>query len=443
MSWAVTFILTMVILFALFFIGEWVAFALGTAGVIGLLIFGKPTSAAAMTAIGSIVWNNSISYTMTAIPLFVLMGEIVLRADISAKFYRGLAKLIGKLPGGLLQSNIAATAFFAAISGSAIATAAAIGSVSIPEMTKRRYNSEMLFGSLASGGTLGLLIPPSIPLIIYGTLTNGSVTKLFMAGVVPGFLLALIFIFYIGIRCTIKKGLTPAPEAATGKEKLRAIPDILPMILLMVTIFGCLYGGIATPTEVAAVGTAVACFFAIINRSFSWKMLRDSMSSAGKTTAVLMLIIVSAQVYNYLLVNTGINRSVTEWLLSLNLTKFGFFLICIGIYLVLGCLMESACMLYLTMPVLYPAIIAFGFDPLWFAVFFVVMAQVACLTPPIGMNLFVIHGIAQNYPNPESPDGFTLGQVIRGSLPYFFIMLIYVFVLYLFPELATWLPGTM
>lgn len=444
MTWGATFIVIMAFLFLLFLIGEWVAFALGTAGIIGLLLFGTPNALASMSAIGSVIWNNSISYTMTAIPLFIFMGEIVLRSDISMKFYRGLSKLIGRLPGGLLQSNIAATAFFAAISGSAIATAAAIGSVAIPEMTKRRYDSGMIFGSLAAGGTLGLLIPPSIPLIVYGTLTNQSVTKLFIAGIVPGVIMAIIFMIYIGFRCVGNRHLTPKPEVASAKEKLAAIGDVLPLLLLMVCILGCIYAGIATPTEVAALGAVLSCVLAVFNKKFNAKMVRDAMFGAVKTTAVLMLIIVSAQIFNYLLVNTGINRAVTTWLVELNLSKFQFFCVCVMIYLLLGCLMESVCMLYLTMPVLYPVVMALGFDPLWFAIIIVVLSQAACLTPPIGMNLFVIHGIAQNYPNPDNPGaGYDLGDVIKGSLPYLFIMLAFVFVLYLFPSLATWLPGTM
>lgn len=426
------FVLYIVLILTLLLLGQWIAFALGSVGLIGLFLLGNQQL---LSSIGSVAWNSINSFELTAVPLFLFMGEIILQSGVSNRFYRGASCWMGRLPGGLLQSNIFACSVFAAISGSSVATAAAIGSVATPELIKRGYDRPMVFGSLAAGGTLGILIPPSIPMIVYGAMVEESVSKLFMAGLIPGLITALMYMSYIAIRCIINPGLTPSSvEKYTWTQRGRALVDMSFFFVLIVVILGGIYFGIMTPTEAAAIGTALALIISKINRGLSKSSLVNAMLKAIKTTCMVLFIVIGTQMLSYMLVRTGINRSLTEWVAGMDLQPAVFLVVVVIIYMVLGCLMEGLSMIFLTLPVLWPIVQAMGFDPIAFGVILVILIELGQITPPVGMNLFVIKGVSEGHP---------LSEVIAGAWPYFFILLATVVILAMFPGLALWLPSKM
>jgi C4-dicarboxylate transporter, DctM subunit len=326
----------------------------------------------ALNPLGSLVWNNVESFVLTAVPLFLFMGEIILRSGISRSFYDGITSWFGRLRGGLLHCNIVACAIFAAVTGSSVATAAAIGTVAIPEMNRRGYQPRMTLGSLAGGGTLGILIPPSIVMIIYGALVEESVARLFIAGVIPGLVMVGLFLGYIFVRLLLQPGAAPPEE-----------------------------------------------------RPAPWRVRLAGLVVLGP--------IVGAQILSYALVRTGINREPTEWVVGFDLSRWALFAVITVIYIVLGFFVDGISMTVLTLPILYPIIVAAGFDPIWFGVVLVVLIELGQITPPMGLNIFVIQGIS----------GESLLEVVRGVWPYAVLMLLAVLLLALFPGLATWLPAQM
>lgn len=384
-----------------------------------------------LESIGSIVWNNANSYILIAIPLFILMGEIILRSGLSTRFFRGMAVLISWLPGGLLHANISASALFAAICGSSVATAATIGTVAIPELTRRRYDRRLLYGSVAAGGALGILIPPSIPMILYGALVDESVAKLFMAGILPGLVLSGLFSAYIIARVLFNGEIAPPPEREEGRGTLREAVHVLPVVALMTVVLGGIYTGFTTPTEAAALGVAGALLMSLLNRELTGKAFGRAVLSATRTSSMLLLIVIGAQFLSAALTYSGISRGVSQWIFGLGLSKWEFFLALVALYLVLGCIVEGIAMIYLTLPILYPVIQGFGFDPIWFGVVLVVLIEVGQLTPPLGLNLFTIQSIAAGAP---------LSEIVLGSLPFVLIMLSMVLILCLIPDLALLIP---
>lgn len=424
MSWAdFFFIILGGILFSLL-VGQWIAFALGLVGVLVIALSRGPIG---LESLGSIVWNNTNSYVLIAVPLFVLMGEIVLHSGLSGKFYRGMGALIGRLPGGLLHANIGASALFAAICGSSVATTATIGTVAVPELTSRGYNKPIIYGSITAGGTLGILIPPSIPMILYGALVNESVTKLFLAGIVPGFLLAGLFSVYIALRSVISRGLVPAVDAPA--KGLGDAVHILPVVGLMIVVLGGIYTGVATPTEAAGLGVAGALVLALAYRELNWTTFRAAVLSAVRTSSMVMLIVVGAQILSAALIYSGVGRGASEWLFALGLSKWEFFVALVGLYLILGCFVEGISMIYLTLPVLYPAVVQFGFDPIWFGIVLVVLIEVGQIHPPLGINLFTLKSIA---PSANYSD------IVFGTLPFVAIVISMIAILCFFPGLALW-----
>jgi tripartite ATP-independent transporter DctM subunit len=412
-------------------VGQWIAFALGTVGT--LLIFAAK-GALGISAIGSIVWNTGNSYILIAIPLFLLMGELILRSGVSLYFYRGVGVLLERLPGGLYHANIGACALFAAICGSSVATAATIGTVAIPELLRRGYDRTLLFGSIAAGGTLGILIPPSIPMILYGALVSESVPKLFMAGMIPGVALALVFSIYIAIRSLANARLAPRLQERSPRRDLREAIHVVPVVVLLGIVLGGIYAGIFTPTEGAAVGVAGAFAMAAIYRRLSVAVIREAVIMTVRTTGMVMLIVVSAQILSAALTFTGVSRGVSEWIYSIGLSKWTFFLALVVLYIVLGCFVEGIAMIYITLPVLYPAVQRFGFDPIWFGVVLVILIELGQIHPPMGINLFTIQAIA-----PDSE----FSEMVIGALPFVFLILAMVGVLCLVPSMALWLPSLM
>ncbi len=431
MSWGGNFALFTGVLIALLLGGMWVPFAIGVAGLLAIYL---TDGFIGLHALGLVTWGTTNSFTLTAIPLFILMAEILQQGGVSHRFYQGLTVLVRGLPGGLMQTNIAGCALFAAISGSSVATAAAIGTVALPHLEARKYNRRMAAGSLAAGGTLGILIPPSIPMIIYGSFTEVSIAKLFMAGFIPGFLLAFLFMLFIGIVSLLKPEVAPREAgSATRKEKLAALVDLLPFVVLMVAVLGSIYAGMATPTEGAGVGCAIAIVVALIWGHFGFAEFHAAMVKTIRVSSTIILIVLMAFIFSYAIENAGISDKLTAALIGLGLHKYTFLLVVIVMYCILGCLMDSIAMIVLTIPLLFSSVVAFGFDPVWFGVILVLLLELGMLTPPFGINLFVIQSISK----------WPLGDVVRGASPYWIIILAYVGLLTAFPQIVTWLPAHM
>lgn len=411
--------------------GQWMAFALG---VVGMLIMYLSKGALGVQSLSSVVWNTANSYILIAVPMFLLMGELILRSGASTYFYRGVVVLLGRLPGGLLHANIFSCAIFAAVSGSSVATAATVGTVAIPEMMKRGYHPRPVLGSLAAGGTLGILIPPSIIMVLYGALVDESIARLFIAGVVPGLLMAGIFMIFIATQLMLNPSLAP-PKAADGSDvpPFSDVFHVFPVLGLLVVVLGGIYVGFTTPTEAAAVGAAGALALAGGYGGLNKKVFNESVMATVKTTCMVTLIIIGAQILSAALTYSGVSRAVSEWVLALGLSKWVFFCALVVLYLMLGCFVDGISMIYMTLPVLLPVIKAFGFDLVWFGIILTILIELGQITPPVGLNLFTIHAIS---------GGRNFSDVVLGSLPYCFLMLLVIFLLCIFPEIALWLPTT-
>ncbi|MFM9845705.1 MAG: TRAP transporter large permease [Hyphomicrobiaceae bacterium] len=409
--------------------GQWMAFALGA---VGMLLMFMSKGALGLQSLSSVVWNTSNSYILIAVPMFLLMGELILRSGASNYFYRGVVVLLGRLPGGLLHANIFSCAIFAAVSGSSVATAATVGTVAIPEMLKRGYDPKPVFGSLAAGGTLGILIPPSIIMVLYGALVEESIARLFMAGVLPGLLMAGIFMMYIAIHLIFRPSLAPAKDVGE-RPPAADLFHIFPVLGLLIVVLGGIYFGFTTPTEAAAVGAAGALALAAGYGGLSKKVFTESLMSTVKTTCMVTLIIIGAQILSAALTYSGVSRAVSEWILALGLSKWVFFLALVILYLILGCFVDGISMIYMTLPVLLPVIKAFGFDLVWFGIILTILIELGQITPPVGLNLFTIHAIS---------GGYRFSDVVIGSFPYCFLMLFVILLLCVFPQIALWLPTT-
>lgn len=439
MSWEILSIVLLVVMGFSLLIGQWIAFALGVAGIT-VIVLSK--GMLGLSTVSSIVWNTTNSYLLISIPLFLLMGEIMLRTGVNEYFYRGMGSLLKWLPGGLMHANVGACALFAAICGSSVATAATIGTVAIPQLLRRGYDRRMVFGSIAGGGTLGILIPPSIPFILYGALVDESVARLFMAGVIPGLLLAAMFSVYIIVRALLNPALAGSETATAGTAdatadsagELRKILHVLPIIALLTAVLGGIYSGIATPTESAAVGVAGALILGVSYGRLTRTACQDALMSTIRTTGMVMLIVISAQILSAALSFSGVSRGLSEMIFNLGLSKWEFFTALVALYIVLGCFVEGIAMIYITLPVLYPVIQKFGFDPIWFGVILVVLIEVGQIHPPLGLNLFTIKSIA---PDSDFKD------IVMGSIPYVIIILSLIVILAVFPQLALWLPAAM
>ncbi len=388
----------------------------------------------ALRGLGIVSVGSMESSALTAIPLFMLMAELLQRGGVSQRVYRGLSKLFAPLPGGLLQTNIVGCALFSAISGSSVATAAAIGKVALPQLIARKYDRALSAGSLAAGGTLGILIPPSLVMIIYGAFTDTSVARLFMAGVVPGILLTLMFMVYTAVHVKLKPSTVPTEKGPESLQELfQALADVLPFVFLIVLTFGSLYVGLATPTEAAALGCILAVIVNIIWGKFSWLILNISLSQTIKGAGNILFIIFSAYLFSYAMTYAGIGEEVTSYIVGLKLSKLEFFLVIFLLYTVLGCLVEGLGMIVITVPLLFPVLTHYGVDPVFFGVVLVLFVELGMITPPIGINLFVIQSIWKG----------KLSEVVKGTIPFHIIMFLLLFMLVLWPEIALWLPNKM
>ena len=421
------------LLIALMMCGMPIAYAVGVAS---MLYIASTLGPAGLNSLGVVAWATADSFTLTTLPLFLLMSELLVRGGLGDRMYRGLSRLVYRLPGGLLQTNLAGCTVFAAISGSSIATAAAIGTVALPQLKQRGYDMRIGAATLAAGGTLGILIPPSLGFIIYGSFTDTSIARLFMAGVVPGLAVALAFMLYVACHAKVRPAIAP-PEPArpwTRTEIAQTFFDLVPVALLLLGILSGIYLGVFTPTEAAAVGTVLALALACWRGDMSFDRLRAALRSTVNATAGIMLIVLAASMFSFATGMAGVPQALSKVISGLGLSSLEFVVLVAVIYLVLGCVMESIGIMVITIPILWPLVRELGIDPIWFGVYVVLLIEIGMITPPFGINLFVIQSIRR--------DG-TLSEVIRGVTPFVLIMIGFVGLLIALPGLATWLPGRM
>ena len=416
------------VLFALLGSGVWVGLALLGVAFVGMELFtSRPPGDAMITTI----WTASSSWTLTALPLFIWMGEILYRTRLSEDMFRGLSPWMARLPGGLIHTNIVGCTVFAAVSGSSAATLTTVGKMSIPELRKRDYPESMVIGTLAGAATLGLMIPPSLTLIVYGVTINESITKLFMAGIFPGLVLALMFMGYVALMSRFSKDFSPSEEPRMSfAEKVRNSRFLLPVILLIVLVIGSMYLGFATATEAAAFGVLGSLVLAAAQGSLSFATFIESLMGATRTSAMIALILAGAAFLSLSMGFTGLPRGLADFIASMDLSRFELLMALLVFYIILGCFLDGISSVVLTMAVVEPMIRQAGIDLIWFGIFIVVVIEMAQITPPIGFNLFVLQGMTNHEMN----------YIAKAAIPMFLVMVLMVFVLISFPDLATWLP---
>ncbi|MBO9431123.1 TRAP transporter large permease subunit [Sulfitobacter sp. R18_1] len=420
--------LFLIVLFFLLGTGVWVGLALMGVAWVGMELFTtRPVGDAMITTI----WASSSSWTLTALPLFVWMGEILYRTRLSQDMFRGLSPWLAKLPGGLVHTNIVGCTVFAAVSGSSAATLTTVGKMSIPELRARNYPEKMIIGTLAGAATLGLMIPPSLALIVYGVTVNESITKLFFAGVLPGLLLALMFMGYVAVTSMLSKDWNPDAESGMSfGEKLRNSRFLLPVFALITVVIGSMYLGFATATEAAAIGVIGSLTLALFQGSLNWHSFRESLMGAMRTSAMIALILAGAAFLKLSMGFTGLPRALADGIAAMELSRFELLMALLVFYIVLGMFLDGISSVVLTMAVVEPMVRSAGIDLIWFGIFVVVVVEMAQITPPIGFNLFVLQGMTNH----------EMGYITKAALPMFAIMVFMVFVLIWFPEVATWLP---
>jgi C4-dicarboxylate transporter DctM subunit len=424
-------LLVLIGLFIAFFgAGIYVGAALGVLGLIaGFSFSDRPFWA----FLGQTVWSPSSSFVLVAVPLFLLMGEILLRAGLSERLYKALNIWLDRLPGGLLHTNIAACGVFSAISGSSVATAATMGSVALPFFKGTRYDPKMVLGSLAAGGALGNLIPPGITFIIYGLITETSVGALYLAAVGPSLLVVALFILVILARARTAAPIDrTAPRAPLG-VKLRSLVDLLPTATLILVVLGTIYGGLATATESAALGVVGAMVFAAIEGRLTFRILNASAEATARNTALIGLILFGAYVLNYVFVSLGVPQALAKLVSGMPLPPWGIMLLIIGFYLALGTFMEGFSMVVTTIPVVFPVVVALGYDPIWFGVVVTMMVEIALISPPDGTVLYVLQGMRK--------DGGPITDVFTGVMPFLSVYVLAVVILIAFPQIALWIPS--
>jgi C4-dicarboxylate transporter, DctM subunit len=385
-----------------------------------------------MRGLGQVVWSSSDSGLLIAIPFFVLLGEILVRAGIAERTYRALDSWFSWLPGGLIHANIGTATMFSATSGSSVATAATVATVAMPQAERLGYDQRLFAGAIAAGGTLGIMIPPSINLIIYGFLTETSIPRLFLAGLVPGLMLAFGFMVITAVLCKLYPNLGGPSRSASWGERIGGLRHLVPLLLLFAVVIGSIYAGWATPTESAAIGVAMALAIAAANRGLTREAMIASLLGTVKTTAMVMFVIVGAYFLNYTLAAAGLGRELTAMLGNLGLGPYGTLVVIIALYIVLGFFIETMALMIATIPIVVPIIVGLGFDPIWFGILLIVLVEMALITPPVGLNLYVVQAA-------RSKGKFS--DVLVGALPYVGGMLLMVIALILFPQIALFLPG--
>ncbi|RLB90556.1 MAG: C4-dicarboxylate ABC transporter permease [Deltaproteobacteria bacterium] len=419
------------VLFLALSAGIWVGFSLFIVGFIGMTFF---SSLPAGNNMASSVWATIEKWEYVALPLFILMGEILYRSGISEKLFKALVPWLYRLPGGLLLMNIVSCTLFAAVSGSSAATTATVGRITLAEFDKLGYDRSLSMGSLAGAGTLGFLIPPSLIMIVYAILAEVSIGKMFMAGILPGLLLAGIYSTYIIYRGIKNPEIAPrTQESYSWADRIIGLKDLAPTLVLILMVLGSIYGGYATPTEAAAIGVFGALLFAVINKQMTAKIFLKCLKGAVKTNAMIMLIVVGAGFLSRTMGFLGIPAAITQAIAQLDLSPYMLMLLLGGVYIILGCLLDGFSIVVMTLPISLPMVTAAGFDPIWFGIYLILMVEVSQITPPVGFNLFVI----------QSLTGEPIMKIAGYALPFFFLMLLTTAILTLFPQIALYLPELM
>ena len=426
--------ITALLILSLFLIlgsGVWIGLTLAGVAWIGMELFSSRPAGDAMAVT---IWGSSSSWTLTALPLFIWMGEILFRTKLSESMFKGLAPWVNWLPGRLLHTNVIGCTIFAAVSGSSAATCATIGKMTLPELTERGYPQDQIIGSLAGAGTLGLLIPPSIIMIVYGVTAEVSISQLFVAGVLPGLLLASMFSGYLIVWSLMNPGkIPPTREQFTFAQKIYESRHLIPVVGLITAVLGSIYSGIATATEAAAVGVLGSFVLSAVQRSLSWATFKDSLMGATRLYCMIALILAGASFLTLSMGYIGLPRHLAEYVSSLGLSPFMLILVLSAFYIVLGCFLDGISMVVLTMGVILPTVQAAGIDLLWFGIFIVIVVEAAQITPPVGFNLFVLQGMTKK----------EITYIARVTLPFFFLMVVMVLLLWFAPQLVSWLPQQM
>ena len=421
-------IVTLAILIGLLALAIPVAAGLGILGLALSAIYSKLPLSLAM---GEIAWGTSNNFLLVAIPFFVLLGEILLRSGMAERMYNALVLWVPWLPGGLMHSNIAACAMFAATSGSSVATAATIGTVALGEVEKRGYSERLFLGTIAAGGTLGILIPPSINMIVYGVLTETSIPKLYLAGFIPGIVLAALFSLTVVIICLIRPSLGGKPTATSWAQRIAALPDLLPPLIIFLAVIGSIYAGWATATESAALGVIAAIAIAAWNRRLTLRTLLNAFEGTMRTTAMIMAILLAAYFLNFVITSIGLTSQVNSFITSLGLTKLQLLVVVVIFYFILGMFMETLSMMVATVPIISPIMFKAGYDPVWFGIIVIILMELAMITPPVGINLYVVQGLRKRG---------KIDDVIIGTSPFVITMMLMLAILSVWPSIALWLP---
>ena len=419
------------ILVILLFSGIPIGVAMGTTGVVGMFLISGPQ--AALGILERIPYDNIANYAICVVPLFILMGCFCFYAGISQDLYRALYKWIGHFRGGLAMATIGACAGFAAVSGSSLATAATMGTVALPEMKKYGYSTRLATGAVAAGGTIGILIPPSVILILYGIIAEQSIGKLFLAGFIPGVLEAVFYIVTVYILTLINPASGPRGPRTNVATKIGALKDVWIVLVLFLIVIGGIYAGVFSPTEAGGIGAFGAFLFALGRKKLGWHNFYASLLETGKTSAMIFVIIIGATLLGVFLAVTRLPYNMADYVAALQINRYIILLLVLLVYIVLGCVMDSMAMVLLTVPIFFPVVMTLGFDPIWFGIIIVRVTEIGQITPPVGINVFIIKGVAG--------DDVPMGTIFRGILPFFFADIIHVALLILVPQISLFLPN--
>jgi C4-dicarboxylate transporter DctM subunit len=424
-------IILIVVLVILLGLGTPISFCVGFLGVVGILTY---LDAATLYQIAEIAADSGTNLFMLTLPLFIFMAEVVSFSGVGDDLYTAAHNWLSWLPGGLAISSIATCTGFAAISGSSPATAATVGLVSIPEMIKRGYNRKLAVGSIAVGGTLGILIPPSITMIIYGVITEVSIGKLFVAGIIPGIILSFILSVAIALAVKVKPDLAPRIQAVSWGERVSSLKHVWAFVVLALSIMGSIYAGIATPTESAAIGATLSLVIALLYRRLTVKSIHGALLRTVAVTAMIMFLVIGGSVFAFLLSTLTIPQYVTESITALNVSRWSIMIMINFILLVMGCLLDPMAIMVIILPIIFPIVTRLGFDPVWFGIVVTINVEMGMITPPVGLNLFILKGAVP---------GIDMKDIVGGSLPFLLLLLLGLVIIMVFPSLATWLPGRM
>lgn len=431
---SITFSATVILLLLVLFLGSgaWIFSGLMLVGASAMYFVLDFSAARIGTIATKVISSSAISWELAAIPIFMWMGDIIFRTDISQRLFRGLAPMVARIPGGLLHTNVFGCTVFAAISGSSTATTATVGKITIPELQARGYDLRLAAGSLAGAGSFGLLIPPSIAMIVYGVLAEVSIAKLFAGGLLPGLMMAGLYAGYIALVSLLHPERAPRYEGTVDARAIvRGGIELLPIMLLMFVVLGSIYSGIATPSEAAAVGVFGAIVITIVTGQFTLKLMRDSLAATIRVSAMILILIAASSFLSAAIAFLQLPNQITEAISSLDLSPYGVLLILAGLYIVLGMFLDGTSMTVMTVPIAVPLIMQAGFDPLWFGIYLVIMIEMSALTPPVGLNLFVLQGLTQQ----------SLGETVRATMPFFLLLCLGTVILAVFPQIVLWLPS--